>query len=84
MAFGAGVMLLGLFLQHSFAPGLWTPRQAWLPAHPDGPMSQPAPFYVSGRSVDGLKRSYARIDYELPAKAADRVPRLRVAGLPDD
>lgn len=84
MAFGAGVMLLGLVLQDSFAPGLWTAREAWLPAHPDGPRSQPAPVTVSSRSADALKRSYLRIGYELPAERGARVPRLRVARLPDD
>ena len=84
MAFGAVIMLGGLILQETFAPGLWTARESWIPAHPDGPHSKPAPVYVSGRSVEDLKRSYARIGYELPSEGAARVPRLRVAGLPDD
>lgn len=84
MAFGALIMLGGLILQETFAPGLWTARESWIPAHPDGPRSQPAPVYVSGRSVDDLKRSFARIGYALPSDGAARVPRLKVAGLPDD
>lgn len=84
MAFGAGLMVLGLGLQESFAPGLWSPRQAWLPAHPEGSRALPAAISVRSGSVEALQRSFARIGYELPADGAARVPRLRLAALPDD
>ena len=84
MLSGAGLMVVGLTLQEIFAPGLWVARQSWIPSHPSVPSSQPAPVRVRTGSVDDLRDSFRRIGYELPAGGAGEVPRLSVAGLPDD